>query len=115
MNPTRPGCIGRLGRLLAIGYVGLVATAGLARAFAGASPDGFLDLLHLWTFPGSVLVTVGFLYPLALLDTETDPDPDAAGNPFASAALVTAGAAVNVLLVYGIVRLARALRRSARP
>ncbi|MFD7229431.1 hypothetical protein [Streptomyces sp. NPDC059881] len=114
MNPTRTGRTARLGRLLAIGYVGLVATAGLARAFAGARPDGILDLLHLSTFPGSVLVTIGFLYPLAFLDTETNPDPDATGNLFASAALVTIGAAVNVLLVYGIVRLACTLRRGAR-
>ncbi|WP_051716346.1 hypothetical protein [Streptomyces bikiniensis] len=104
----------RTGCVLAIGYTGLVAVAGLVRAFTGARPDGFLDLLHLSTFPGSVLVTVGLLYPLALLDTETDPDPDATGNPFASAALVTAGAAVNVLLVYGAVRLTRTLRRAHR-
>ncbi|MFF9145932.1 hypothetical protein ACF1BN_13835 [Streptomyces sp. NPDC014861] len=105
------------GRLLAFGYVGLVATTGLARAFAGARPDGLLGLLHLSTFPGSVLVTVGGLYPLALLDPlgpETDPDPDATGNPFASAALVTAGAAVNALLAYGVAHLARALRGGSR-
>ncbi|MFD5766519.1 hypothetical protein ACFWIN_11940 [Streptomyces sp. NPDC127049] len=104
----------RVGRLLAFGYVGVVAAAGLARAFAGARPDGFLGLLHLSTFPGSVLVSVGALYPLAPLGPETDPDPDATGNPFASAALVTAGAAVNALLVYGVVRLARALRGGSR-
>ncbi|MFJ6632551.1 hypothetical protein ACIQMR_14285 [Streptomyces sp. NPDC091376] len=113
-HPTRTGRTSRLGRLLAIGYGGFVATAGLARAFAGARPDGFLTLLHLSTFPGSVLVTIALLYPLALLDPETDPDPDATGNPFASAALVTAGAAVNVLLVHGIVRLVRALHRGTR-
>ncbi|MFE9043574.1 hypothetical protein ACFYOG_22050 [Streptomyces sp. NPDC007818] len=106
----RPGRKVRVGRFLAYGYVGVVAAAGLARAVAGARPDGILDVLYLSTFPGSVLVTIGVLYPLALLDPETDPDPDATGNPFASAALVTAGAAVNVLLVYGVVRLTRALR-----
>ncbi|MFF2775559.1 hypothetical protein ACFVU3_11675 [Streptomyces sp. NPDC058052] len=114
MHPSPTGRTVRLGRVLAVGYTGLVATAGLARALAGTRPGGFLDLLHLSTFPGSVLVTVGALYPLALLAPDSDPDPDATGNPFASAALVTAGAAVNVLLVHGAVRLARAVRRGGR-
>ncbi|MFG2298563.1 hypothetical protein [Streptomyces sp. NPDC048603] len=94
-------------RELALGYLALMAAAGLARGLAGASGDGYLAALYFLSFPGSLLVTVFGVVPLhALLGS---PAPEAA-NPFGPMVYLVGGAAVNVLLVWGAAKTVRRLR-----
>ncbi|QES51943.1 hypothetical protein DEJ50_33020 [Streptomyces venezuelae] len=108
MSPTRrPAPTTHTPRNLALGYLALMAAAGLARGIAGASGDGYLAVLYFLSFPGSLLVTVFAILPLnALLGTSA---PETA-NSFGPMVYLVGGAAVNVLLVWGAAKAVRRLR-----
>ncbi|MER5934253.1 hypothetical protein [Streptomyces sp. NPDC002054] len=108
MSPTaRPAHTAHTPRNLALGYLALMAAAGLARGIAGVSADGYLAALYFLSFPGSLLVTVFAILPLnALLGTSA---PETA-KPFGPMVYLVGGAAVNVLLLWGAAKAVRRLR-----
>ncbi|MFE9254194.1 hypothetical protein [Streptomyces sp. NPDC006879] len=96
-----------LARNLALGYLALIAVAGLVRGVAGASADGYLALLYLLTFPGSLLVTVFGVMPIqALLDGVGS----VTANSFGPLVYLAGGAAVNVALLWTLAKGARRVR-----
>ncbi|MFD7321568.1 hypothetical protein ACFV9D_10875 [Streptomyces sp. NPDC059875] len=91
-------------------YVGLVAAGVVANAVAGGPPDNTTPL-YFATLPGSLLVTVFAVLPLATFlgaGDATDADP---ANPFGLLVPLAGGALVNVLLAWAIL----AVLRSAKP
>ncbi|MEV8532669.1 hypothetical protein [Streptomyces sp. NPDC051211] len=109
MSPTtRRSHAAHTARPLALGYLALMAAAGLVRGIAGASGDGYLAALYFLSFPGSLLVLVFGIMPLnALLGSSTSE----AANSFGPMVYLVGGAAVNVLLVWGAATLVRRLRQ----
>lgn len=113
MALTHPAC--RLGRRAWAAVLAYTALAGVGALVVGAMghPDPGTALLHLATFPGSVLVGIGAFVLAAVLDvapSTSDADPGAFGRmlPF------VLGAVVNALLVWGAVAFARVVAAELR-
>ncbi|MFI9627062.1 hypothetical protein [Streptomyces sp. NPDC052042] len=100
---------------LAACYVGLAAASSVVYDAMGR-PEVLGTLLGLATSPGAVLITYFVAYPLILpLDVPVETmAPETPTSLFNSLPLFTAGAVVNVLLVWGITAFARHFLREAR-
>ncbi|MFD4242779.1 hypothetical protein ACFWP3_14430 [Streptomyces sp. NPDC058525] len=99
----RPGRSARALPTAAALYVALVAAGVVAAALAGAPPEATVPL-YFATLPGSLLVTVFVLFPVAALFGPGDPE---AANPFGLLVPLAGGAVVNVLLVWAVLALVR--------
>ncbi|MEU2433274.1 hypothetical protein ABZ611_27925 [Streptomyces sp. NPDC007861] len=113
MNITR-AC--RLARVLTAAYIALIAAGGVAHGLAGGpenGPESLYSTLYLASWPGSVLVFVLVVLPLAAATGGFDPDARA-GSPFGPVALLVGGALLNVGMVWGVLRFVRLFVREAR-
>ncbi|MFF2720669.1 hypothetical protein [Streptomyces sp. NPDC058011] len=92
-------------RLIAAGYIGLVTAAALAYEIAGR-PESAEPAMTLAAWPGSILLLLFVLYPLALLLGD-DPATEEAGFSLLNPLLQGAGALVNVLALWAVIAFAR--------
>lgn len=99
----RPRRSGRVLPAVAALYVVLVAAGVVAHALAGGPPDAMVPL-YFATLPGSLLVTVFAVFPLATL---FGPGSAEAGSSFGLLVPLVGGAVVNVLLVWAVLALVR--------
>ncbi|MEV0300004.1 hypothetical protein [Streptomyces prasinus] len=101
---TDPGPWSRA-RIFAAGYVGLVAVAALAYEIAG-HPEGGRIPMTLAAFPGSTVLLVALLYPLAVLTGE-EPSTEEPGFSLVNPLFEAGGALLNVLIVWGVIAFVR--------
>ncbi|MEV4878086.1 hypothetical protein [Streptomyces cyaneofuscatus] len=99
-------------RRIAVGYIGLVLAAALANEIAG-HPSALDATMSLVALPGTILVLVAVVYPLALLLGDTS-GTEETGFSLLTALFQGAGALVNVLIVWGVIALVRHFRNEAR-
>lgn len=111
MSLTRPR---RVVSAAAVLYVCLITAAGLAHGMAGGGSYDNLTALYFLTFPGSLLVMVFVLFPLAALFGAGQQVAEGDANPFGSMVYLTGGALMNVLLLWAVVALVRSALSARR-
>lgn len=99
-------------RLIAVGYVALVLAVALADEITG-HPSALDATMTLISFPGSILVLVTLVYPLAILAGDDTVDEEVTSS-LLTPLLHGAGALVNVLVVWAAIAFVRHFRNEAR-